>query len=90
MNLGNAKIEGMTEDLHLSGSQYNIALSIFFVPYILLEIPSNQILLRFKRPSTYLGVLIVLWGLVMTLTGTVRNFGDLVAVRFLLGVFEYV
>lgn len=35
-NIGNAKIEGLMEDLQLSGEQYNIALSVFFVPYILL------------------------------------------------------
>lgn len=35
-NIGNAKIEGLTEDLRLSGIQYNIVLSIFFVPYVLL------------------------------------------------------
>ncbi|KAJ5698922.1 major facilitator superfamily domain-containing protein [Penicillium macrosclerotiorum] len=87
-NIGNAKIEGLMEDLSLSGEQYNIALSIFFVPYIILEMPSNTLLLKFKRPSHYLGLLITLWGLVMTLTGIVRNFGDLVACRFLLGVFE--
>jgi hypothetical protein len=34
-NIGNAKIEGLVDDLHLTGTQYNIALSIFFVPYIL-------------------------------------------------------
>ena len=36
-NIGNAKIEGMVEDLGMSGIQYNIALSLFFIPYILLE-----------------------------------------------------
>jgi hypothetical protein len=29
-NIGNAKIEGMVEDLGMSGIQYNIALSLFF------------------------------------------------------------
>ncbi|CAG7925649.1 unnamed protein product [Penicillium olsonii] len=87
-NIGNAKIEGLLEDLNLSGEQYNIALAIFFVPYILLEMPSNTLLLKFKHPSYYLGTLITLWGIVMTLTGIVTNFGDLVACRVLLGVFE--
>jgi hypothetical protein len=32
---GNAKIEGMLPDLNMSGTQYNIALGIFFVPYVL-------------------------------------------------------
>ena len=32
---GNANIEGLSEDLGLTGTQYNIALSIFFIPYVL-------------------------------------------------------
>lgn len=32
-NIGNAKIEGMAEDLHLTGAQYNWCLTIFFFPY---------------------------------------------------------
>ena len=34
-NIGNAKIEGMDRDLGLVGNQYNIASTIFFVPYII-------------------------------------------------------
>ncbi|KAH7194378.1 major facilitator superfamily domain-containing protein [Fusarium oxysporum] len=34
-NIGNAKIEGMDKDLDLVGNQYNIASTIFFVPYII-------------------------------------------------------
>ncbi|KAF6812432.1 hypothetical protein CSOJ01_05137 [Colletotrichum sojae] len=43
-NIGNAKIEGMDVDLNLTGNQYNIASTIFFVPYIIFEIPSNIVL----------------------------------------------
>lgn len=35
-NIGNAKIAGLVEDLGMSGIQYNIALSLFFIPYVLL------------------------------------------------------
>ncbi|KAF7188316.1 MFS-type transporter cnsO [Pseudocercospora fuligena] len=87
-NIGNAKIEGMNKDLGLSGIQYNIALSIFFIPYILLEVPSNIILKKFKRPSTYLGILVVAWGIVMTFTGLVKNFAGLMVVRIMLGIAE--
>lgn len=31
-NIGNAKIEGLIEDLGLTGTQYNVALAIFFPP----------------------------------------------------------
>ncbi|KAJ5259623.1 hypothetical protein N7478_012604 [Penicillium angulare] len=87
-NIGNAKTLGLAEDLNLTGLQYNIALSIFFIPYVLLEVPSNILLKRFARPSLYLGTLIVSWGTIMTLTGVVRNFGGLLAVRVLLGIFD--
>lgn len=43
---------------------------------------------RFKRPSIYLGSLVLAWGIVMTLTGVVQNFGGLVSIRFFLGLFE--
>jgi hypothetical protein len=33
--LGNAKIEGLPPSLGMSGEQYNIALAIFFIPYVL-------------------------------------------------------
>ncbi|KAL4972352.1 major facilitator superfamily domain-containing protein [Aspergillus desertorum] len=87
-NIGNAKIEGMVSDLNMSGVQYNTVLSIFFIPYVLLEVPSNVLLKRFKRPSTYLGILVVGWGAIMTCTGLVNNYGSLMAVRVLLGIFE--
>lgn len=72
----------------MTGSDYNVASMIFFLPYVLFEIPSNAILFKFKRPSTYLGILVFCWGTVMTCSGVVRTYGGLVALRFLLGVFE--
>ncbi|EGY20131.1 hypothetical protein VD0004_g410 [Verticillium dahliae] len=87
-NIGNTKIEGIDVDLGISGIQWNIVLSLFFVPYILLEVPSNVLLKRFKRPSLYMGILVTTWGVIMTLHGVVQNFGGLLALRMLLGVFE--
>lgn len=87
-NIGNAKIEGLTDDLELKNTEYNIVLSLFFVPYILLEIPSNMVVNKLKRPSIYIGTLVVAWGIVMTLHGVVNNFAGLLTVRLLLGVFE--
>ncbi|THV74602.1 MFS general substrate transporter [Aureobasidium pullulans] len=87
-NIGNAKIEGMIEDLGMTGVQYDIVLSIFFIPYVLCEVPSNILLKKFKRPSYYLGILVTSWGIIMTCTGLVRNFAGLMVVRILLGIFE--
>ncbi|KAJ5668877.1 hypothetical protein N7462_009947 [Penicillium macrosclerotiorum] len=87
-NIGNAKIEGMVEDLGMTGVQYNTVLSIFFIPYVLLEVPSNILLKKFTRPSMYLGILVSSWGIVMTCTGLVQNFAGIMATRVLLGIFE--
>lgn len=43
-NIGNAKIAGMNEELELTGTQYNIALTVFFFPYAIFEVPSNIVL----------------------------------------------
>lgn len=88
-SLGNAKIEGLEATLNMTGTDYNVAVCVFFISYIIFEIPSNHILSKFKRPSLYLGSLVVLWGIIMTMTGVVQSFGGLCATRFLLGVFEY-
>ncbi|KAL4929149.1 putative MFS transporter [Aspergillus undulatus] len=87
-NIGNAKIEGLNTDLGLDGVKWNIVLSIFFIPYVLLEVPSNILLKSFARPSVYLGILITSWGIIMTFTGLVQNFAGLMVTRILLGVFE--
>lgn len=53
----------MMEDLDLSNRQYSIALTIFFVPYILFEIPSNMVL-KVLRPSRWIAFMIFSWGTV--------------------------
>ncbi|KAM5359757.1 hypothetical protein ACJZ2D_014238 [Fusarium nematophilum] len=39
------------------------------------EVPGNTLLLKFKRPSNYMGILVTSWGVVVTLSGIVRNYG---------------
>ena len=61
INIGNAKIQGLDTDLKMSGSDYNVALFVFFIPYILFEVPSNLLLKR-MRPSTWLSWIMLGWG----------------------------
>ncbi|KAH7383871.1 major facilitator superfamily domain-containing protein [Pyrenochaeta sp. MPI-SDFR-AT-0127] len=88
-NIGNAKIAGMTTDLNMPSStlQYNTAVTIFFIPYTLLEVPSN-IVLKMMRPSHWMAILMFSWGLVMTLMGLVTSYEGLLVGRFFLGVTE--
>ncbi|CZT16308.1 related to permease of the major facilitator superfamily [Ramularia collo-cygni] len=87
-NIGNAKIEGLEASLNMTGNDYNIALVVFFIPYILCEVPSNMLLSKFTRPSYYIGILVTCWGIVMTLSGITHSFAGLCVTRFLIGFFE--
>ncbi|KAG7442850.1 MFS general substrate transporter [Guyanagaster necrorhizus] len=87
VNISNAVLFGLKDDLKLVGNQYSTALVIFFVPYILCEIPSN-ILLKKLKPHIWLSICMTLFGLVTMLQGFVQNFGGLMATRWFLGVFE--
>ena len=40
-SIGNAKIAGLQSDLHLSSSQFSVALVVFFVSYVVFEVPSK-------------------------------------------------
>ncbi|PKY05456.1 MFS general substrate transporter [Aspergillus campestris IBT 28561] len=83
-NIGNAKIEGMLDDLHMTGQQY---MTVFFFTYSAFEIPSN-LLLKKLRPSRWLPIIMVAWGIVMTLMGIVQSYSGLVTARVFLGVAE--
>jgi hypothetical protein len=37
---------------------------VFFVPYVLCEVPSNLLLAKFNKASWYMGTLVVSWGIV--------------------------
>lgn len=66
-NIGNAKVAGMNEELNLTGHQYNMALTVFFFPYCLFEVPSN-IVLKLTKPSRWITVLVISWGTVWHLS----------------------
>ncbi|KAI5856058.1 major facilitator superfamily domain-containing protein [Tricharina praecox] len=87
VNIGNAAVFGIKEELRLKGTQYNTALMIFFIPYILFEIPSN-ILLQKSMPHRYLSFCVLGFGVTTLLQGFVTNYAGLLATRFFLGLFE--
>ncbi|KJK81157.1 hypothetical protein H634G_03691 [Metarhizium anisopliae BRIP 53293] len=87
VNLGNARLYGLEEDLGLSTSQFQVAVSIFFVTYMVFEVPSNLVLKLFT-PRRWIAFITVSWGLVATLMGLVTSYGSLLACRLLLGAVE--
>lgn len=86
-NIGNAKIDGMTTDLGVSPASYNTALAIYFVGYVIFEVPANIILKR-CNPQVWLPSLTLAWGIVSIGQGLVKNQAGLFGIRFLLGATE--
>jgi MFS family permease len=85
--IGFAAPNGMNEDLALSAAQFGFASGVFFIGYILLEVPSNLALHKFGA-RRWLARIMVSWGIVALLFTWVQNFEQLVVLRFLLGVAE--
>ncbi|KAL4781725.1 major facilitator superfamily domain-containing protein [Aspergillus varians] len=86
-NVGNAKILGLEDDLNITNHQYDIGLAIFYLFYILSEVPSNLIIKK-ASPKIWLPALTTVWGIITMCLGFVRNFASFAAVRALLGIAE--
>ena len=86
-NIGNAKVDGLQQDLGMSDTEYNNSLTIFFVAYAVFE-PLTNVLLKKMRPSIFLPIIMVLWGISAVCMGLVHNYAGLMTVRWWLGVCE--
>lgn len=86
-NIGNARLAGLEKDLKMKGLDYNIALAVFFPWYVAAEIPSN-IMMKRTSPSLWLCIIMLAWGVCMTLMGLVKDFRSLLVVRMALGLAE--
>lgn len=78
---------GMNHDLALSAAQFGFASGVFFIGYILLEVPSNLALHKFGA-RRWLARIMVSWGIVAALFTWVPNADGLYILRFALGVAE--
>ncbi|KAH7156092.1 major facilitator superfamily domain-containing protein [Dactylonectria macrodidyma] len=87
-NIAAARLKGLQDDLKLNDTQYATCLSILYVGYILMQVPSNMFINRIQRPSLYISCAMLTWGLVSTLSGNVHNFAGMVLIRFFLGFIE--
>lgn len=87
VQIGNAKIDGLIDDLNLTGNQFNVSLTVFYILYVLIDIPSNW-LLKIVGGGRYLPLLALAWGIVGTCMSAVKTYGGLIACRLLLGACE--
>ncbi|KAI8090232.1 major facilitator superfamily domain-containing protein [Gilbertella persicaria] len=86
-NMPNAQTTGLSEDLNLVSNQYNWALTMFFIGYIVLQIPANYIITK-VRPSIMLPLIVFTWGAVVCFMSLVKNYQGLYGLRLCLGLCE--
>lgn len=85
--LGLAGPNGLNDDLQMTATMFGLASGIFFLGYILLEVPSNMIMEKVGA-KVWLSRICVSWGIVAALTAFMPNYWSLLVARFLLGVAE--
>jgi len=86
VNVGYAALE-MNADLGFTPAIYGAGAGIFFVGYILLEVPSNLALQRFGA-RIWIARIMISWGLVAIAMALVTGATSFYVMRFLLGVAE--
>jgi ACS family tartrate transporter-like MFS transporter len=77
----------MNAEIGITQQVFGLAAGLFFIGYLLLEIPSNVILHRVGA-QVWLTRILVTWGLISAATAFVQNGWQLIVVRMLLGVAE--
>ncbi|KAH6606147.1 hypothetical protein Trco_005300 [Trichoderma cornu-damae] len=86
-NLGNAQTKGLSTDLKFQPNQYNLVVSIFFIPYVVFA-PIFAMLAKRFGPSRALPVMMFTFGAMTLLTAATQNFSGIFAVRWFLGMAE--
>src|SRR5271168_4825542 len=86
-NIGFAVIGGMNTDLHLGPAASGLSGGIFYLGYMILQIPSGILVEKFDANKLIM-LFSIAWGIVALATGFVQNGNELLALRFLLGLID--
>ena len=92
-NASNARImnggtpQNILKQLHMSSDDFNWVSTIYYLPYIIAEAPSNLFIKRLL-PSKWQSRIVISWGIVLACHAAVTNKSGLYAARFFLGLAE--
>ncbi|KAH8653603.1 major facilitator superfamily domain-containing protein [Xylariales sp. PMI_506] len=85
--VGYAAVFGLQTDLHLTSDEYSWVVSIFYLGQLVSEYVFIYLMSRFSI-NKFVGVMIIVWGIVSGCLAAPENFAGFAAVRFLLGACE--
>ncbi|KAG8527447.1 uncharacterized protein KY384_007599 [Bacidia gigantensis] len=85
-NIGNAKVAGMYNDLHLSSEQFEWLLRAFYITYVLFE--WMTLLWKVFAAHKYLAIVVGSWGIIASLQALTFSFWSILILRACLGIGE--
>jgi MFS family permease len=85
-NIGFA-LDGLQHDLGIDKAQQGLAAGVFFIGYLTLQIPGGHLAEHWSAKK-FVGIMILVWGVLAVSMGFVHTFTELLVVRFFLGVAE--
>lgn len=86
VNVGFAALQ-MTGELGFSNAVFGLGAGIFFIGYFLLQVPATM-LLELWSARVFIGVSLIAWGALATLTGFISTASEFYWIRFFLGIAE--
>ncbi|NML31002.1 MFS transporter [Paraburkholderia antibiotica] len=86
INIGFAQLQ-MKHDLGFSDAMYGLGAAVFYIGYVLCEVPSNLLLAKFGARRTFTRIML-LWGIASVCMMFVSTPAHFYVLRFMLGVFE--
>ncbi|KAK5683192.1 hypothetical protein LTS10_004723 [Elasticomyces elasticus] len=85
--LNYAAVMGISKDTGMSAAEFSYLATFFYVTYAVFQ-PVHAVLVQRFPVAKYLGTMVILWGITVTMHCVCKSFGGLIAVRLLLGAFE--
>ncbi|KAK5102642.1 hypothetical protein LTS08_003442 [Lithohypha guttulata] len=87
INVSNARLAGLQEDLHMSDTVWNAGISTFYVGYLIGQLPGNLWLAK-ARPSIFLPSMMLCWSIATICMPAMTNGVGFCMCRFVVGLTE--
>jgi MFS family permease len=87
-SLSYAALYGLESDNNLKGQEYSWLATIFYIGYLVAEIPVFILLPKINNLPRFMSILLIIWGGLLMCMAACTNFEGLMATRFFLGLFE--
>lgn len=86
-NISNAKTDGIDKDLGIVGTQWNLMLTVFYIPFVLCGLPISLFVKKYNAANV-IPMLMFTFGCITLLAVLAFNFGSLLTARLFLGAME--